>query len=78
LPEAPEIIKELVKKFGREIEVYRKPEYKEEQLKQELINPFFKALWWDIDNKSGAAPQYKDVIFEDSIKIGGGTKAPDY
>ena len=27
---------------------------------------------------SGAAPQYRDVIFEDSIKVAGGTRAPDY
>lgn len=38
----------------------------------------FRELGWDIDNTSGTAPQYQDVIFEDSIKVGGGTKAPDY
>jgi hypothetical protein len=31
----------------------------EEQLKQEFINPFFKALGWDVDNVSGAAPNIK-------------------
>ena len=36
-------------------------------LKQEFINPFFKALGWDVDNVFSAAPQYRDVIFEDSI-----------
>lgn len=78
MPEAPAEIIELVDKFDRNIEAYKNPSYKEEQLKQEFINPFFKALGWDVDNLSGAAPQYKDVIFEDSIKIAGGTKAPDY
>jgi hypothetical protein len=28
--------------------------------------------------KSGAAEAYKDSIHEDSIKVGGATKAPDY
>lgn len=78
MPEAPYEIKELVEKFHRNLEAYKNPSYKEEQLKQEFINPFFKALGWDVDNVSGAAPQYRDVIFEDSIKVGGGTKAPDY
>lgn len=78
LPEAPEIIKELVNKFERNQEAYKKSSYKEEQIKQEFINPFFKALGWDVDNEQGAAPQYRDVIFEDSIKVSGGTKAPDY
>ncbi len=78
LPEAPEIIKELVNKFERNQEAYKKSSYKEEQIKQEFINPFFKALGWDVNNEQGAAPQYRDVIFEDSIKVSGGTKAPDY
>jgi type I restriction-modification system DNA methylase subunit len=78
LLEAPAEIIELVDKFERNLEAYKNPNYKEEQLKQEFINPFFKALGWDVDNTAGAAPQYRDVIFEDSIKISGGTKAPDY
>lgn len=65
-------------KFDRNKEAYKKSSYKEEQIKQEFINPFFKALGWDVDNEQGAAPQYRDVIFEDSIKVAGGTKAPDY
>lgn len=78
LSEVPAEIIELVDKFERNIEAYKNPNYKEEQLKQEFINPFFKALGWDVDNIAGAAPQYRDVIFEDSIKIAGGTRAPDY
>ena len=31
-----------------------------------------------MNNKQGSAEAYKDVIHEDSIKIGGLTKAPDY
>jgi len=78
LVEVPAEIIELVDKFERNLEAFKHTSYKEEQLKQEFINPFFKALGWDVDNISGAAPQYRDVIFEDSIKIAGGTRAPDY
>jgi len=31
-----------------------------------------------MDNASGKAEAYKDVIHEDAIKLGGGHKAPDY
>ena len=75
---APKIINELVEQFERNLPAYKSTDYKEEQLKNEFLNPFFEALGWDVQNKSQTAPQYRDVIFEDSIKIAGGTKAPDY
>ncbi len=78
MTEAPEIIHELVERFERNIEAYKRPGYNEEQLKQEFLNLFFEALGWDVYNRKGKAPQYRDVIFEDSIKVGGGTRAPDY
>ena len=78
MPEAPEVIIKLVENFERNFEAYKKSSYKEEQIKQEFINPFFHALGWDVNNEQGAAPQHRDVIFEDSIKVAGGTKAPDY
>ncbi len=76
---APKIIKDLVERFERNITDYKTQGYKEDHLRQEFINYFFEALGWDVGNKSGAAPAYRDVIHEDSIKMtGGGTKAPDY
>ena len=75
---APKDIRDLVERFERNLSDYKGKGYNEFQLRIDFINPFFKALGWDIGNKKGAAPAYRDVIFEDSIKIGGGTKAPDY
>lgn len=75
---APKIIKELVKRFEQNSSSYKSQGYNEAQLRNEFINPFFEALGWDVYNKSGAAPAYRDVIHEDSIKVGVGTKAPDY
>ena len=43
-----------------------------------FIDPFFTPLGWDVDNKQGYAEQYKDVVHEDAIKVGGLTKSPDY
>lgn len=75
---APKEIIELVERFECNIEEYKLGRYNEAQVRQEYINPFFEALGWDMNNKHGLAEAYKDVIHEDSIKIGMGTKAPDY
>lgn len=76
--DVPSIVRKLVEQFERNIKQYRSSGYNESQLRNEFLNPFFEALGWDVYNKQGDAPQYRDVIFEDSIKVGGGTKAPDY
>jgi len=75
---APNIIKDLVERFERHLSSYESQGYNEAQLRQEFINLFFEALGWDVYNKNGAAPSYRDVIHEDAIKMGGGVKAPDY
>ncbi len=75
---APKEVLELVERFERNKEAYRSGQYNETQLRREFIDPFFKALGWDVDNEKGYAEAYKDVIHEDAIKIGGYTKAPDY
>lgn len=75
---APKRIKELVDQFDRNLSSYKSSGYKEGQLREEFINPFFEALGWDIANVKGAAPANRDVIHYDSLKIAGGTKAPDY
>src|SRR5881396_3308343 len=74
----PTEIRELTERFERNKEAYRSPQYNETQLRREFLDPFFKALGWDIDNKQGYAEAYKDVIHEDAIKVGEATKAPDY
>lgn len=75
---APDIVLHLVDTFRTHRADYRSGHYKETQLRREFLDPLFKALGWDIDNEHGLAPAYKDVVHEDSIKIGGATKAPDY
>ena len=75
---APEAIQQLVENFTTHIEHYKSARYNETELRREYLDPFWKALGWDIDNTQGYADAYKDVIHEDAIKIGGYTKAPDY
>lgn len=71
-------IKELVTRFNEQIIAYKKPDYNETQTRRDFIDPFFKALGWDIDNEQGFAESYREVIHEDRVKVGKATKAPDY
>ncbi len=75
---APAIIHSLVNRFRDSRELYRSGRYNEAQLRQEFLNPFFEALGWDMVNRSNFAPQYREVIHEDSLEDNGSLKAPDY
>jgi hypothetical protein len=75
---APKEILDLVARFEQQLDAYKSGQYNETQLRQEFLNPFFKALGWDVDNTAGFAQAYKDVIHEDTIRISGAVKAPDY
>jgi type I restriction-modification system DNA methylase subunit len=75
---AKEIIAGLVARFAEQIDTYKHSDYNETQTRRDFIDPFFKALGWDIDNQNGYAEAYREVIHEDKIKISGATKAPDY
>src|SRR5437762_7973183 len=74
----PPVIADLVERFEQQGDAYKSGQYNEAQLRKEFIDPMFKGLGWDMENLSGYAEAYKDVIHEDAIKIGGATKAPDY
>ena len=75
---APDAVNRLVERFDRDQSAYLNSAYNETQLRREFLDPFFKALGWDVDNAAGHAPQYRDVVHEDAIKVGIETRAPDY
>ncbi len=75
---APALVDELVRRFLDNEASYRGANYKEDQLRQEFLNPFFECLGWDMANREGHAPAYRDVIHEDSVIVDGQAKAPDY
>jgi predicted type IV restriction endonuclease len=75
---APDSVKRLVDHFDQNRDAYLSGSYNESQLRREFIDPLFEALGWDVENRQGSAMPYRDVIFEDSLKVGGATKAPDY
>src|SRR5215203_2704947 len=75
----PEVVYKLVERFDSYLDDYKNGRFSEAQLRVDFIDPLFgKALGWDIYNEKGRPEAYRDVVYEDRVKVGGGTKAPDY
>jgi hypothetical protein len=74
----PAAILELIDRFTEHRDTYRSPAYKEAQVRIEFLNPVFEALGWDVSNRQGHAEAYKEVISEDTLRVAGESKAPDY
>lgn len=75
---AKEKIESLVARFEDQYSSYIHTDYNETLTRRDFIDPFFKALGWDMDNEAGYAEAYREVIHEDKVKVSGATKAPDY
>ena len=58
----PREVIDRIERFKHNREAYLSSEYNEAQVRLELINPFFKALGWDMYNEAGYAEAYKDVV----------------
>jgi hypothetical protein len=67
-----------VRQFAINRDAYHAPAYKEAHARQEFIDPLFAALGWDVHNSQRLAPDYREVVIEDSVDIEGQKKAPDY
>ena len=75
---APEAVLELVDRFHRNLDAYKRGQYNETQVRRSSSIPSSRPWAGTCDNEQGYAEQYKDVVHEDAIKVGGTTKAPDY
>src|SRR5260370_8000616 len=76
--QAKEEVAKLCRYFTTNRQAFLAPGVKEAHVRQSLIDPLFEALGWDVGNKSMTAPQYREVIPEDSLDVEGQQKAPDY
>ena len=74
----PTTVLKLLERFERNFDIYKRDDYREAHVRIEFIDPFFEALGWDVRNVRGRGEHDKDVVVEDTIKIGGKTRAPDY
>ncbi|HJQ29340.1 MAG TPA: hypothetical protein VJ827_08360 [Rubrobacter sp.] len=72
----PGELRALVERFDRDRDSYRSGKYNEARV--DFINPLLGLLGWDVENRQGRPEAYRDVVYEDRVKVGGGTKAPDY
>jgi type I restriction-modification system DNA methylase subunit len=73
-----ETIQKLLEKYQYLREGYLRGQYNETQLRRDFIDPFFKALDWDVDNTKGFSEAYREVVHEEPIPIRGATKHVDY
>jgi hypothetical protein len=71
-------VEQLVERFHRNLDAYKRQDYKEAQVRVEFVDPFFEALGWDVRNTKGYAEQYKDMVHEDALRVGRAVHAPDY
>ena len=67
--QAKAIIEKLVERFAEHRKDYHLADYNEQKARQDFINPFFKALGWDIDNEKGDSEAYREVIYEDKVVV---------
>lgn len=66
----------LVTQYQKNAKIYRNAKYYNEQnCRDEFISPLLECFGWDVHNKKGTQPQYKEVVVEQFSNRG---ERPDY
>lgn len=68
----------LVAAFTRQFADLTSPGYAEAQLRDDFLNPLFRALGWDLENKAGHIQNDREVEIESRTDIAGKAKRADY
>lgn len=69
-------LQRLIAQYQRNAKAYRSAkDYNEQNCRDEFISPLLECFGWDVHNKSGVAPQYKEVVVE---KYSNENQRPDY
>ena len=75
-------LSERVHQFSSHISEYTRQTYNETEVRIDFVNPFFKALGWDIDNEAGLPQHLREVTHEATVKVDENgylrSKKPDY
>src|SRR5215210_2658939 len=77
----PDKVYRLIQQFDANRDAYKSGHFNEQQVRIDFLNPLLTdGLGWDVDNEKGLSETYREVVYEDrvKVKVGGGTKAPDY
>ena len=77
---APPSIQALLDRYEVHRMAYLRDEanYNEAKVRTDYIEPFFRALNWDIDNNKGFSEAYREVMLEEPIRIRDRTQFFDY
>lgn len=74
-----EAVKGLVESYEQNRAEYLDSTYEETELREDFLNPLFKALGWDINNAADKSPSLRDVKKEARQETERGTtRKPDY
>ena len=68
----------LVAQFEKNFKLYQSPAYSEASVRQDFLDPLFRALGWDVGNRLGLIPQHREVEIESRTEISGRQKRADY
>jgi adenine-specific DNA-methyltransferase len=68
----------LTMQFERNIAAYKEKEYSEARVRLDFLDPLFKSLGWDMENRAGWIPEYREVEIESRVNISGRKKRADY
>ena len=68
----------LVESFGKRLAELKSTDYNEAKLRDDFLNPFFRALGWDMENRASLIQKEREVEIESATQIGGGRKRADY
>jgi hypothetical protein len=82
MPDHSASISDLVRNFRTHIKAYKSKETKEAEIRQQFIDPFWRALGWDVGDSKGVGPTESEVIIEKNVETidAGGLRSrrPDY
>lgn len=82
IPQRIDEIEKLVGGFAAHITAYKSKETKEAEIRQQYIDPFWRALGWDVGDTNHVGPTEAEVIIEKTVetaeKTGLRSRRPDY
>ena len=68
----------LVARFDRELPQFKSPDYNEATLRADFLDPFFRALGWDVGNTQGLIHTEREVDIEVRTATSGRQTRADY
>ncbi|HOW96739.1 MAG TPA: TaqI-like C-terminal specificity domain-containing protein [Kiritimatiellia bacterium] len=68
----------LVAAFEQGFQAFTAPDYSEARVREDFLNPLFRALGWDLANRRGLVQSQREVEIESRTDVAGRAKRADY